>query len=237
MTGKLYGIGLGPGDPELMTLKAHRLITSARVIAYPAPDSGESFARSIASKIIPADAEEIPMIVPMRVDRFPAQEVYAEAAETISHHLGAGTDVVVLCEGDPFFYGSFMYLFSRLSAAFPVEIVPGVSSLAGCTAAMQSPLVARNDVLTVLPGPLPDADLKARIEASEAVAIMKVGRHLPRLRALVERTGLMARAAYVERATLPNQRALPLAEAPETAPYFSMILITKGTDPWLNPTP
>ncbi|MEL7468957.1 MAG: precorrin-2 C(20)-methyltransferase [Pseudomonadota bacterium] len=237
MTGKLYGIGLGPGDPELMTLKAHRLIIGARVIAYPAPDSGESFARSIAAASIPADAIEIPMIVPMRTERFPAQEVYATAAEQIAAHLRDGIDVLVLCEGDPFFYGSFMYLFARLSEAFEVEIVPGVSSLAGCTAAMQRPLVARNDVLTVLPGPLPDVDLEARVAASEAVAIMKVGRHLSRLRALVERMGLLDRARYIERASLPNQRSMTLADAPDKAPYFSMILINKGTDPWLAQTP
>ena len=234
MNGRLYGVGLGPGDPELMTLRAHRLISSAKVIAYPAPDNGESFARSIAAGAIPSDATEIPMIVPMRVERFPAQEVYSEAASQISEHLRAGTDVVVLCEGDPFFYGSFMYLFARLADAFDVEIVPGVSSLAGCTAAMQRPLVARNDILTVLPGPLSDEDLATRIDASEAVAIMKVGRHLPRLRDLIARLNLTPNAAYVERASLPNQQVMPLSEAPETAPYFSMILISKGSDPWLN---
>ena len=235
VTGTLYGIGLGPGDPELLTLKAHRLIRSANVIAYPAPDHGDSFARSIAAGFIPADATEIPMIVPMRTERFPAQQVYAKAAGQIAGHLDDGRDVVVLCEGDPFFYGSFMYLFARLAADYPVEVIPGVSSLAGCTSAMNRPLVARNDVLTVLPGPLPDGDLTQRVLASDSVAIMKVGRHLPRLRDLVRSLGLLDAAAYIERATLPNQRTCPLADAPDTAPYFSMILITKGGDPWLNP--
>lgn len=235
MTGKLYGIGLGPGDPELLTLKAHRLIRSATVIAYPAPDHGESFARSIAAEFIPTDALEIPMVVPMRTERFPAQQVYADAATQIAGHLDEGQDVIVLCEGDPFFYGSFMYLFARLSADHAVEVVPGVSSLAGCTSAMNRPLVSRNDVLTVLPGPLSDDDLRQRIDASDSVAIMKVGRHLPRLRSLIQTLGLIDLAAYVERATLPNQRITPLAEAPDSAPYFSMILITKGNDPWLNP--
>jgi precorrin-2/cobalt-factor-2 C20-methyltransferase len=237
MTGTLYGVGLGPGAPDLMTLRAHRMISGARLIAYPAPDSGESFARSIAADSLPADAVEIPMVVPMRVERFPAQEVYAEAATKIAAHLDTGTDVVVLCEGDPFFYGSFMYLFARLSEAYAVEIVPGVSSLAGCAAALQKPLVARNDVLTVLPGPLPDDELRARIDASDAVAIMKVGRHLPRLKALLADMSLLECAGYVERASLENQRVLPLSGADETAPYFSMNLISKGSDPWLRPNP
>jgi precorrin-2/cobalt-factor-2 C20-methyltransferase len=234
VSGTLLGVGVGPGDPELMTLKADRLIRAARVVAYPAPDTGESFARAIAAGAIAADAVEIPMVVPMRQERFAAQEVYAEAARTIAGHLAGGTDVVVLCEGDPFFYGSFMYLFARLSPRHPVEVVPGVSSLAACAAAMGRPLVARNGVLSVLPGPLPDAELGPRIEAADSVAILKVGRHLPRLRALIERLGLTACAAYVERASLPQGRACALAEAPDEAPYFSMLLVTRTEDPWLR---
>jgi precorrin-2/cobalt-factor-2 C20-methyltransferase len=238
MTGTLYGIGVGPGDPELMTLRAHRLIRAARVIAYPVPaDSGQSLARRIAAAAIPADAEEIPIPVPMRADRAPAQAAYAAAAEAIAARLAAGTDVAVLCEGDPLFYGSFMYLLARLGPRFPVEIVPGVTALTACAAALKRPLTARNEVLTVLPAPLPDAELRPRIEAAQTVAILKAGRHLPRLRALIEALGLTPRAAYVERASLPDARALPLAEAPDTAPYFSMILIAKGDDPWLSPRP
>ncbi|HUF55991.1 MAG TPA: precorrin-2 C(20)-methyltransferase [Thermohalobaculum sp.] len=234
MSGTLHGVGVGPGDPELMTLKAHRLIRAARVVAYPAPDTGESTARSIAAAAIAADAEEIPMVVPMRAERFPAQTVYAEAAERIAARLDAGTDVVVLCEGDPFFYGSFMYLFARLAGTHRIEVTPGVSSLGACAAALRRPLAARDDVLTVLPGTLPDDALEPRIEAAEAVAIMKVGRHLPRLRALIGRLGLTAHAGYAAHASQPGERAVPLAEAPETAPYFSMILIYKGSDPWLS---
>ena len=235
MTGTLYGVGVGPGDPELMTLKAHRLIASAKVVAYPAPDSGESFARSIAASSIPEDAIEIPMIVPMRVERFPAQDVYAKSADAIAGYLEQGDDVVVLCEGDPFFYGSFMYLFARLADRFPTEIVPGVSSLGACSAALRRPLTARNDVLTVIPGPLPDDEMRAKIDAAEAVAIMKVGRHLSRIRALLDEMGLTAQAGYIERASLDEQIVLPLADAPHSAPYFSMILIYKGDDPWLTP--
>ena len=232
--GTLYGVGVGPGDPELMTLKAARLIRAARVVAYPAPDTGESFARAIAAGLIAPDTVELPMVVPMRAERFPAQEAYGGAARAIAGHLEGGTDVVVLCEGDPFFYGSFMYLHARLSGRYPVEVAPGVSSLGACAAALGRPLVARNGVLSVLPGPLPDAELGPRIEAADAVAIMKVGRHIPRLRALVGALGLMPRAGYVERASLAEARACPLAEAPDDAPYFSTILISRTEDPWLR---
>lgn len=236
MSGTLYGVGLGPGDPELMTLKAHRLISSAKVIAYPAPDSGESFARSIAAKAIPAECREIPIIVPMRVDRFPAQDIYDKAAENISAVLDSGQDVVTLCEGDPFFYGSFMYLFERLSDRFACHIVPGVTSLTACAAQLQRPLTARNDVLTVIPGPLPDADVRARIDEAQAVAIMKVGRHLPRLKTLLADMNLLERAGYVERASLPEQKVHRLIDLDaQTAPYFSMILIYKGDEAWTLP--
>ena len=234
--GTLYGVGLGPGDPDLMTVKAHRLISGAQVIAYPAPDDGESFARSIAAAIISPSAREIPIVVPMRVERFPAQAVYTRAAEEIGEVLASGTDVVTLCEGDPFFYGSFMYLFERLSRRFPCEIVPGVTSLTACAARLARPLTARNDVLTVIPGPLPDEEIAARIEAAGAIAIMKVGRHLPRLRRLIEGLGLIDHAGYVERATLPAEKAMPLADVTEAAaPYFSMILIYKGDEAWMLP--
>ncbi|WP_305987614.1 precorrin-2 C(20)-methyltransferase [Roseibium sp. MMSF_3544] len=236
MSGTLYGIGLGPGDPELMTLKAHRLISSAKVVAYPAPDTGESFARSIAAATIPAGAREIPIIVPMRVDRFPAQEIYDKAAGEISEVLAAGQDVITLCEGDPFFYGSFMYLFERLSDRFSVEIVPGVTSLTACAAQLQRPLTSRNDVLTVIPGPLPDAEIEQKIEKAQAVAIMKVGRHLSRLRALLDRMGLLEKAGYVERASLAEQKVHRLVDLnSEKAPYFSMILIYKGDEAWTLP--
>jgi len=238
MTGTLHGVGVGPGDPELMTLRAHRLIAAAPVVAYPAPDrsvaGGASFARSIAAGSIRADAIEIPIVIPMREDRYPAQEAYDRGAAEIAGHLAAGRDVVVLCEGDPFFYGSFMYLHARLADRFRVEITPGVTSLTACAAALGRPLSARNQSLTVVPGPLPEAALKARVAAAEAVAIMKVGRHLPKIRRVLDDLGLIARAGYVERATLPDQVVRPLSEAPENAPYFSMILVLKGGDPWLT---
>ena len=233
-SGRLIGVGTGPGDPQLVTRRAWALVQNASVIAYPAPDTGTSFARSIVAEAIPDNAVEIPMIVPMRPGRAPAQSIYDDAAAAIGEHLAAGQDVVVLCEGDPLFYGSFMYLLVRLRDRCQVEIVPGVNSLSACAAAQAHPLVARSDVLTVLPGTLDDAALAAAISAADAVAIMKIGRHMPRLRALVARLGLADKALYISHASLPHERALTLAEAPDDAPYFSMILIYKGDDPWIR---
>ncbi len=233
MTGKLYGVGVGPGDPDLMTLRAHRLISEARVVAYPTLAGTESFARSIAAQVIPDGAREIVMDVPMTTAREPAQAAYDAGAAEIAAVLEAGCDVVCLCEGDPFFYGSFMYLFARLSGRFDVEVVPGVTSITACAARAGLPLAARNERLTVLPGPLPEGELRARIEGAESVAIMKVGRHLAKIRGVIDALGFTDQAVYVERATLAEEVICPLAEAPEKAPYFSMILLTKGADPWL----
>lgn len=231
--GVLYGVGLGPGDPGLITLRAAELIKGASVVAYPALAGGESFARSIAAELIPDGAKEIVMDVPMSVERAPAQEAYDKGAAQIRDALLAGQDVVCLCEGDPFFYGSFMYLFARLSDEFQVEVVPGVTSLTACAARAGLPLAARNERVTILPGPLPEAELRERIEGAESVAIMKVGRHLAKIKAVMADLGLTDRATYVERASLPEEKVMPLAQAPEPAPYFSMILLTKGADPWL----
>ena len=225
MTGTLYGVGVGPGDPELVTLKAARLIAAASVIAYPAPDSGVGFARSIVADLIPENAREIPMLVPMRPERFAANAVYAGVAETIADHLRGGTDVVTLCEGDPFFYGSFMYLHIRLADRFPVVVVPGVASLGAVTAASGRPLCARAEGVTVLPATMTEERLEARLAAAEAAAVMKLGRHFAKARRVIDRLDLTDRATFVSHASLPNQKVAPLAEAPATAPYFSMIVI------------
>ena len=233
MSGVLYGVGLGPGDPGLITVKSSQLISQAHVIAYPSLAGGESFARSIAAGLISPEAEEIVMDVPMTVERAPAQAAYDIGAKKISAALDRGEDVVCLCEGDPFFYGSFMYLYARLAADYQVEVVPGVTSITTCAARAGMPLAARNERLTILPGPLPAAELRTRIEGAESVAIMKVGRHLNKIRKVISDLGLTDKAAYIERASLPDELVCPLAAAPEKAPYFSMIILTKGADPWL----
>ncbi len=238
MSGVLYGLGLGPGDPDLMTLKAHRLIRAARVVAYPAPDRGESFARRIAAGAIRSDATEIAIRVPMRPERGPAQAAYDDGAARISQHLAAGEDVVTLCEGDPFFYGSFMYLHARLAARFPTVVVPGVSSLTACASAAGRPLCARGEALEVLPATLASEDLAQRLAGvrsrGAALAILKLGRHLAKVRRALEAAGLAAEARYVAHASLPSEHACALADAPADAPYFSMILVP-GADPHAHP--
>ncbi|WP_456391358.1 precorrin-2 C(20)-methyltransferase [Profundibacter sp.] len=233
MTGTLYGIGLGPGDAELMTLKAARLISAAKVVAYPALAGGDSFARSIAVDLLGNDVREIRIDVPMKVARGPAQAAYDQASSEISAMLETGLDVVVLCEGDPFFYGSFMYIYARLKGQFKTEVVPGITAMTASAASLGLPLAARNEMLSVVQGPLPDDELRLKISAADSVVIMKVGRHLGRIRAVIEGLDLLKKAHYIERATLPNEQKMPLAKAPDPAPYFSMILITKEVDPWL----
>lgn len=231
--GTLIGVGLGPGDPDLITLKAARTIQQADVIAYPSLEGGKSFARSIAAALISPGTFEICINIPMTVARAPAQAAYDHGAAQIRSALTQGKDVVCLCEGDPFFYGSFMYLHARLAPDFNTQVIPGITSVTACAAAAKRPLVARNERLTILPGPLSETELSARISNAEAVAIMKVGRHLPKIRKVITELRLIDKAHYIERASLPQQVVLPLRDAPEKAPYFSMILLTKGADPWL----
>ena len=233
MSATIYGLGVGPGDPELITLKAERLLRRVPVIAYPATETGESLAREIAAPHIGDGVVEVPIRIPIYAPSFPDGALYDEAARTIEALLGDGRDVAVLCEGDPFFYGSFMYLFARLSERHPVEVVPGVSSLTACAAALGTPLAARNDVLSVLPATLPADVLRARLEAADAAALIKVGRHLDKVRGILAELGLLDRARYIERATMANQQAKPLAEvSADDAPYFSMILVHRRGEAW-----
>jgi len=228
VSGRLFGVGVGPGDPELVTLKAARLLAEIPVIAYPAPDEGDSTARMIAASFIPAGRTEIAIRIPMRPGPEPAG-IYDRAAEEIAGHLQAGQDVGVLCEGDPFFYGSFIYLHDRLAGRFPCTVAPGVTSLTACAAASGRPLARRDEVLTVIPATLPDAELERRLAATDAAAILKVGRHLPRLKTLLARLNLESLSVYVSHATRPDERVLPLGKAPDgEAPYFSMLLVAKG---------
>lgn len=228
MTGTLYGLGVGPGDPELITIKALNILKGAPVIAYPAPDTGDSLARSIAAPHLPGGQVEIAIKMPMVVERFPAQDVYDRYAGEIADHLEAGRDVALICEGDPFLYGSFMYMYQRLAPTHDVVVVPGVSSVGACAAVAGIPLVSRNQVLSVVPAPIEEEELERRLAATDAAAIMKVGRHLDKVRRVLDRLGRADDAWYVERATMESERVLPLKEFDaDKAPYFSMILVRR----------
>ena len=231
--GTLYGLGVGPGDPELITLKALRLLRAAPVVAYPAPEHGESFARAIVATYLSPALREIAIRIPMRPGPFPAEEVYNRAATALAAELAAGRDVATLCQGDPFFYGSFMYLFARLATRFRAAVVPGVSSLMASASALGAPLAAREDVLSVVPAPLPEEAMAARLRDVEAAAIIKLGRHFAKVRALLERLGLAERARYIEHASLSSERILAHSEVdPAAVPYFSTILLHRRGEAW-----
>jgi precorrin-2/cobalt-factor-2 C20-methyltransferase len=231
--GIVYGVGVGPGDPELVTLKAARLIGGADLVAYPAPEEGDSFARGIAAPHMKTGQREFAIRMKIGDGQFPKDEVYTAAADRLAEAAQAGQKVVVLCEGDPFFYGSFMYLYARLADRVRVEVVPGVSSLMACAVASGGALAARNDVLAVIPAPLPEAELKRRLAESEAAAIIKLGRHMPKVSKVLGELDLTARARYVEHATLGSQKVMPLIDLDGgTVPYFSMLLVHKRGEAW-----
>ena len=233
MTAPLYLIGVGPGDPELLTLKAVRILGEVPVVAYPSTGEDSALAFEIARHHLNPAAELLPIAVPMSVERGPAQAAYDAAAAAILEHLRAGRAVAWLCEGDPLFYGSAMYLTHRIAPQAPVTIVPGVTSLTAAAAAIGRPLAARNEMLKVLPAPLTDDILRPELLATPAAAIIKVGRHFDRIRALLAETGHAANAMVVEHATTARERITPLAQfAHDERPYFSTILSYRGEEAW-----
>jgi precorrin-2/cobalt-factor-2 C20-methyltransferase len=224
MSGILYGIGVGPGDAELLTLKAVRLLHSCPVLAWPAPLEGEGLARTIAGPHIPAGKTEIAIRLSFRPERDDTDTAYDNAAEMISGHLAAGRDVAVLCEGDPLFFGSFIYLMTRLSNRFPVQVVPGIASPMAAAAMALHPLSTLEDAVAIIPATRAEAEIERLLAAAESAVIMKIGRHLPKVRRVLDRLNLTEKAMLVERATQAGQRLIPLADAAE-APYFSLILV------------
>ncbi|HUR73657.1 MAG TPA: precorrin-2 C(20)-methyltransferase, partial [Sporichthya sp.] len=234
MTGTLFGVGLGPGDPELVTVKAARLIAAGDVIAYHAARHGNSVALSIARGYMTGSQIEEPLLYPVTVEttdhpggyRGALEEFYDGAAERLSAHLDAGRDVVVLCEGDPFFYGSYMHMHKRLAARYEAVVVPGVTSVAGAAAELGRPLVEREETLTVLPGTLSPDVLAAKLAAADSAVVMKLGRTFAGVRDALAVAGRLEEAWYVERATTDRQRIAPLAEVdPASVPYFSVALL------------
>ena len=234
MTGTLYSVGVGPGDPELLTLKAARVLAAAPAYAYFAKRGRPSHARTIAADHLAPGAlalrfdypftTEIPLADPRYATEMTA--FYEAASATIADKLDSGASIALLCEGDPFFYGSAMYVFDRLAPHYPHEVIPGITGMSGAWARACTPMTHGDDVLTILPGTLDGADLVRRLRETDAAVIMKVGRHLPKIcRALTE-AGRATHALYVERGTMPGERITPLADAPDgPAPYFSLILV------------
>jgi precorrin-2 C20-methyltransferase/precorrin-3B C17-methyltransferase len=236
--GRLYGIGVGPGDPELLTLKARRLIEAVDVVAYPNARHGRSIARGIAEPYLRPDQIELAMTYPVTTEttdhpggyEAALREFYDEMAGTLAGHLEAGRDVGVLCEGDPLFYGSYLYLHERLAPRFPAEVVAGVTSFSAAAAAAGTPLARRDEVLTILPGTLPADVLASRIAASDASVVMKLGRNFAKVREAAQRAGVGDRAIYVERASSSAEQTSALADVDAASvPYMSLVLVP-GSD-------
>lgn len=233
-TGKLWGVGLGPGDPELLTVKAARLISEAHVIAYHSARHGRSIARSVAEPYLRDDQLEERLVYPVTTETTDhpggyegaIAEFYELSAKRLAEHLDAGRDVVLLCEGDPFFYGSYMYMHERLCDRYEAEAVPGVTSVSAASAVLGRPLVQRDEVLTVLPGTLPAPELARRLADTESAAVLKLGRTFGSVREALAESGKLDDAYYVERATWQVQRVEPFAGVdPESVPYFSLALV------------
>lgn len=240
MTGRLYGVGVGPGDPELITLKAARLIEAADVVAYHQGVGKQSNARRIAAGLLRPSVTEEALVYPVttQVSDHPGgyagamADFYADCERRVREHLAAGRDVVVLAEGDPMLYGSFMYLHDRLSDAFETQVVAGVPAFAAATATTALPLVRQTDVLTVLPGTLPEPELARRLADTDGAVIMKLGRTFAKVRSALEQAGRVEGSWYVERASMEAERVLPVADVdPETVPYFSIVLVPGDTRP------
>jgi precorrin-2/cobalt-factor-2 C20-methyltransferase len=233
-TGKLIGVGVGPGDPELMTLKAMRRLGEADVLAHFAKAGNASHSRAIVAQHLRPGVLELPLYYPVTTElpscgdlyRGTIRDFYDGAAAKIAAHLESGCVVAVLCEGDPLFYGSYMHLHARLAPRFSTEIVAGVTGMSGCWSAAGMPMVQGNDVFTVVPATLPEAELARRLGDADAIVVMKVGRHLPKLRRALTECGRLDRAIYVERGTMADAKMMPLAAKPDDeAPYFAIVMV------------
>ncbi|TGE01940.1 precorrin-2 C(20)-methyltransferase [Methylobacterium nonmethylotrophicum] len=234
VTGTLYGVGMGPGDPDYLTVRAVRVLERAHHLVHFCKAGKRGNARTIADAVVQDPAREWPLPYPYTTELPPDDPAYVaalaafydDAAMRLAEVLGAGRDVAILSEGDPFFYGSFMHLWRRLKDRFRVEVVPGVTGMSGCWTRAGTPITWGDDVLTVLPATLPRATLVARLSATDAAVVMKLGRHLPKVRAALTEAGLIARAVYVERGTMAGECVVPLSQKPDDrAPYFSMVLV------------
>ena len=234
LKGRLTGVGTGPGDPELLTLKAVRAIHEADVIAFFCKKGSSGNGRAIVEAHIRPGTLELPLVYPVTVEthkdeadyRGPIADFFDRSADDIAAHLDAGRHVAVLSEGDPLFYGSYMHLHVRLAGRYHAEVVAGVTAMSGCWSMTGMPLVQGDDILSVLPGTLSEEKLAERLENTDGAVIMKVGRNLPKIRRALAAVGKLSGALYVERGTMANGAAQRLEERDESpAPYFSIVLV------------
>jgi precorrin-2/cobalt-factor-2 C20-methyltransferase len=232
--GLLIGVGVGPGDPTLMTLKAIRALERADVVAHFAKAGKPSNARATAGEYIRKDTPELPLLYPVTTEHPTSDPAYRNAidgffdasAATIAEHLQAGRTVAVLSEGDPLFFGSYMHIHVRLMNRFRTEVIPGVTAMSGCWSAAGLPIVQGDDVLTVLPGTLDQSELVRRLRQNEPTVIMKIGRNLPKIRRALIDADRLSSAVYVERGTMNDERLMALAKkTDDTAPYFAIVLV------------
>ena len=237
MTGTLFGVGLGPGDPELVTVKAARIIAEADVVAYHSARHGRSIARAIAEPYLRPGQIEEHLVYPVTTETVDhpggyagaIEDFYAECAEKIAAHLDAGRDVALLAEGDPLFYSSYMHMHTRLTERFDAVIVPGVTSVSAASAATATPLVQGDEVLAVLPGTLPVTELAGRLCDADAAVVLKLGRSYPAVREALSLAGRLDDAFYVERASTAAERVLPASDVDDgTVPYFSLAMVPGG---------
>lgn len=233
-SGRLIGVGTGPGDPELLTVKAVRALERAEVVAYFAKQGRNGNGRAIVNELLRADVLLLPLYYPVTTEidknapEYSSQitAFYDASAETVASHLREGRTVAVLSEGDPLFYGSYMHLHVRLADRFPTEVIPGVTAMSGCWSLAGLPMVQGDDVLSVLPGTMAEGELARRLGDTQAAVIMKVGRNLPKIRRALEVAGRLREAIYVERGTMTNGTMTPLASRDDAeAPYFSLVLV------------
>ncbi len=231
MSGVLHGLGLGPGDPELITVKSWRILSMAEVIAWPQGPSGTSRARETAAPFIPEDVIELALPIPFGGKEAELSAAYDAASTAIAAHLDAGRDVAFICMGDPLFHGSFIYLAKRLQGAHEVKAVPGVASPMACAAALGRPLARGKGIVKILPATADEARLRAELTAGAATfAFIKAGHHAARLRDLIEEAGLLEAAFAIENAGREDERIMPLAEAERDMPYFSTIMVFAGDE-------
>lgn len=233
--GKLIGVGVGPGDPNLLTLKAMHALQRAEVIAHFAKAGNASNARAIVAQFLRPDVTELPLLYPVTTEkttsdpdyRSAIQGFFDDAASAVAAHLDAGRSVAVLSEGDPLFFGSYMHLHVRLMNHYPTDVIPGVTAMSGCWSAAGLPIAQGDDVLTVMPATLDEAELIRRFRQNDPTVVIKVGRNLSKVRRALAAADRIDKAIYVERGTMERERCMPLVEKrDDVAPYFAIVLVT-----------